>query len=116
MFQMSMYELAASPALKQSCFPDPDDMTALALVRCRRDEDQWLVLLADLWQHTNKIKDFSNVVREVRQAEKLLKGEELKSTTSRVVRFGQFLQSLDPAEMQYAPSVNLTTDMVSLHT
>lgn len=115
-FQMRLNELAASDALKQQCFPDPNVPMALALVRCRRDTEQWLVLLADIWQHTNKIKDVSCVVREVKQADKMLKGEELRSTTGRVVRLGEFLQSLDPAEIQYAPSVNLTTDMVSLHT
>lgn len=114
-FQMRMLELAASDALKQQCFPDPNVPMALARVRCRRDEEQWLVLLADLWQHANKIEHGPTGMREVKQADKILKGEELRST-SRVHRLGQFLQSLDPAEIQYAPSVNLTTDMVSLHT
>ena len=115
-FMLPMFRLCVSPPLKEQCFPDPNEPMALARVRCRRNEEQWLVLLADLWQHANKIKDLGTVVREVKQADKMLKGEELRSTSSRFVRLDQFLQSLDPAEIQHAASVNIITEKVSLHT
>ena len=111
---MSMYELAASPALKQSCFPDPDDMTALALVRCRRDEDQWLLMLQDIWQHTNKIVEFQTANEDIKKALRF-NANNSAHVSHKIGLFGQWLNSLDPAELQYAPTFNITNQMVSLH-
>ena len=111
---MSMYELAASPALKEQCFPDPNEPIALALVRCRRDEDQWLVLLADLWQHTNKIAKQQTANEDIKKALRF-NANNSAHVSHKIGLFGQWLNSLDPAEIQYAPSVTITTEMVSLY-
>ena len=105
-FKMDMYALAGTIA--EQCFPEPLSEMAGKLVRCMRDADQWWVLLADLWQHTNKIKQACDAARDVKQALNFMN----ITTHARVHALGRWLQQLDTGEAKSAPTVHLANETV----
>ena len=104
-FKMDMYALAGTIA--EQCFPEPLSEMAGKLVRCMRDADQWWVLLADLWQHTNDIET-RNAFKEIKQALDCKNAVAM----SRVHVLGKWLEQLDTGEAKHAPSVMLMHEKV----